>query len=240
MERYLQRLTKIIKHKKMKKLSLLFCFMAIMTMSAQEKISKNIGDFSDLKVFDGISVNLIKSDENKAVISGEDADKVAIVNNNGTLKIRMEINKIFSGHKTFVEVYYKRPIDVIDANENAFISSSEPIKQVDIELKTQEGGEIDVTLEVQKLSVKAVTGGQIETKGTAVNQEISINTGGQYEGDALKTQQTTVSVNAGGTAYVNASEYVDAKVKAGGTVRIYGKPKVIDQQKFLGGKIIEQ
>jgi hypothetical protein len=33
---------------------------------------------------------------------------------------------------------------------------------------------------------------------------------------------------------------VDAKVKAGGSIYIYGKPKQINQQTILGGTIIEK
>ncbi len=69
---------------------------------------------------------------------------------------------------------------------------------------------------------------------------MKINTGGQFDGKSLDTEQTTVNVNAGGSADVNASEYVEAKVKAGGTIKIFGNPKVIDKQTFLGGKILEQ
>ncbi|WP_340064100.1 head GIN domain-containing protein [Ascidiimonas aurantiaca] len=208
---------------------------------AQEgTLEQELGTFDQIKVFDGISVELIKASENKIIVSGEDVDKVAVVNNNGTLKIRMEIDKIFNGFETFAKVYYSGRIDLIDVNENAYISLSEPLKQIAVELRAQEGGEIDVVLDVQRLEVKAVTGGTIEASGKAINQNVSVNTGGNYEGDDMKTEQTKVVVNAGGNAYVNASEYVEASVRAGGRIRIYGDPKVIDKKKFLGGRIIEQ
>ncbi|WP_340076292.1 head GIN domain-containing protein [Leptobacterium sp. I13] len=214
-------------------------FITIITFS-QGKLEKEIGSFDELKVFDGISAELIKSDENKVVITGEDIDKVAIVNNRGRLKIRMEIDKVFGGHKTFAKIYYNGRLSLLDANENASIALEDKIEQVNIELRAQEGGKIEVDLNVQRVDAKTVTGGRITATGYAKNQDITINTGGTYEADKLITEQSTVNVNAGGVAYVNASEYVEASVKAGGTVRIYGKPKVIEKKKFLGGKIIEQ
>ncbi|NER14219.1 DUF2807 domain-containing protein [Leptobacterium flavescens] len=210
------------------------------TVFAQGKLEKETGKFDELKVFDGISVNLVKSDQNKVVVSGEDSDKVAVVNNNGRLKIRMEIDKIFSGYRTFATVYYNGRLTLLDVNENASIKGDDVIEEVSLELRAQEGGEIDVKTDVQRLIVKSVTGGKIEAIGDAINQTITVNTGGNYEGDRLVTEQTSVTVNAGGTAYINASEYVKASVKAGGTIRIYGNPKVIDKKRFLGGKIIEQ
>jgi len=215
--------------------------VSVPLLFAQEgTLEQKLGTFNQIKVFDGISVELIKASENKIIVSGEDVDKVAIVNNNGKLKIRMEIDKIFNGFETFAKVYYSGRIDLIDVNENAYISLSEPLKQVAVELRAQEGGEMDVVLDVQRLEVKAVTGGAIEASGKAINQNVSVNTGGNYEGDDMKTEQTKVVVNAGGNAYVNASEYVEASVRAGGRIRIYGDPKVVDKKKFLGGRIIEQ
>ena len=86
------------------------------TIAAQEeKITKELKEFTKIKGFDGLSINLIKSDVNKAVITGANTGKVAIVNNNGVLKMRMQINKIFSGYRTFIDLYYTEPIVVIDA-----------------------------------------------------------------------------------------------------------------------------
>jgi len=223
----------------MKKIIFLLLLCSIVPLTAQE-ITLTTGDFSEIKVFDGISAELIRSEGNKIVVSGDEASQVELINKNGKLKIRMKIDLSFSGHKTFVKVYHTHVIDIIDANENARITASEPLKQVDLEIKAQEGGEINLDIDVQRLKVKSVTGGRMEVRGVAKNQAVNVNTGGQYEADTLETEQTTVNVNAGGRAYINASEYVEAKVRAGGTIRIYGDPKVIDKQTFLGGRIIEQ
>lgn len=224
----------------MKKILFILLFSSSLYSTAQEEKTLTTGDFRELKMFDGISAELIRSDENKVVVFGEDLAEVTLVNKNGKLKIRMDINRVFDGYKTFVKVYHTNVITLLDANENSYISTSEPLKQIDLELKAQEGGVINLTTDVQRLKVKSVTGGKIEVNGSAKNQDINVNTGGQYEADGLITEQTIVRVNAGGRAYVNASEYVEARVRAGGTIRIYGAPKVIDKQTFLGGRIIEQ
>ena len=48
-------------------------------------LAKELQKYNGVKVYDLIQVTLVKSDENKAVITGEDADKVKIVNNDGCL-----------------------------------------------------------------------------------------------------------------------------------------------------------
>ena len=202
------------------------------------QITQVMGEFREVKVFDGISVNLIKAQENKVIITGEDVNDVAVVNRNGRLKIRMEIDKAFNGYETFVEVHFTEDLDLIDVNENAFLASDHVFKQTTIELRAQEGAELDVDLDVDKATVKAYSGGEIVSEGNAVNQKIVINSGGQYNGSQLRTEQTEVSVSAGGRAMVNATELVEARVKAGGTIKVFGDPKVLDTQKLFGGKIL--
>ena len=80
------------------------------------QVTHDTGPFREIKVFDGISLNLIRSDRNQAVVRGENTRQVAVVNNDGILKVRMEITKIFSGYRTFVDLYYTDPLLIIDVN----------------------------------------------------------------------------------------------------------------------------
>lgn len=222
----------------MKHVVLLLCCISFQFGSAQgNKITKSLDKFSELKGFDGLSINLIRSSENKAVITGESTDKVAIVNNNGVLKIRMQIGKIFSGYKTFVDLYYTDDLMVIDVNEDARINSEGTIKQDILELKAQEGGELTVSAEVEQMLIKSVSGGVIETSGFSDLQDVQINTGGVYEGKNFKTKFSTVNVNAGSKAEIFASEYVKAAVKAGGEVWVHGNPPKLEEKTVFGGII---
>lgn len=205
-------------------------------MVAQE-ISRDLDPFTEVKAFDGLSVNLIRSDVNRIVISGADTDKVAIVNTDGVLKIRMELVKIFSGYRTFIDLYYTQPLIVIDVNEDARITSTGIVKQGVLELKAQEGGELVMQAEVEQLLIKAVTGGVITATGSSHNQDVAINTGGVYKGRDFRTKFSTVNVNAGSTAEIFASDYVKATVKAGGEVLVYGNPSKMEEKTVFGGRI---
>lgn len=212
---------------------LLFAIQAI----GQEEVTQNLEKFTEVKGFDGLSINLIKSNVNKAIITGANSKKVAIANNDGILKLRMQIGKIFSGYRTFVDLYYTEKLIIIDVNEDARITSQETIKQDVLELKAQEGGELDMSVEVEQLLVKTVTGGVVKTIGTADLQDVMINTGGVYEGKELKTKFSTVNVNAGSRAEIHAIDYVKATVKAGGEVLVYGDPAKMEEKTVFGGKV---
>jgi len=221
-----------------KKICFIILLLGVHILSSQdEKVLIDVGVFKEIKAFDGIAVNLIKSDENKAVVTGSDTDRVNIVNNDGVLKLRMKFDKIFSGYRTFVDVYYSGEVVIIDVNEDARITTKETIQQDVLELKAQEGGELSVSAEVEQLLIKSVTGGVIETFGTADLQDVAINTGGVYEGKDLKTEFTTINVNAGSRAEIYATNYVKATVKAGGEVLVYGDPAKMEEKTVFGGTV---
>jgi hypothetical protein len=216
---------------------LCFWFASCPAAAQDATLTESLQAFSEIKVFDGISVNLIPSDRNEAVIKGANISDVSVVNNDGILKIRMKVTKIFSGYRTFVDLYYKQSIKVIDVNEDARIISKEPMRQEVLEVKAQEGGEIQIQAEVTQFLVKAVTGGLITAEGRSKNQDVQINTGGIYKGKAFETGFCTVNVNAGSQAEINASDYVKATVKAGGEVLVYGDPSKMDEKTVFGGTI---
>ena len=204
-------------------------------ISAQE-ITKDVGDFSELKVFDLVFVRLVQADENKVIVRGDNANDIKIINDDGVLKIRMHSDKRFRGEDTYVEVYAKN-IDVIDANEGTRVTANEVITQDKIELRVQEGGRIIAAIKVDYAKMKAVTGGIIEVNGFAKIQDIKINTGGIFEGENLKTKDTTVRITAAGEAQIYATDKADVKVTAGGDVYIHGNPSKLKKKRFAGGSI---
>ncbi len=220
----------------MKKIILLLVVLGTQFNYGQTTIK--IDDFSDVKVFDKLSVTLIPSNENKAVVTGISQSKVEFVNKDGLLKIRMPFTKMITGDEAKVTLYFKK-IQSIDANEGSSVICKETFKQTTFDLGAQEGASITVALDVEKATLKAYSGGNIKVTGKAVTQVISINSGGIVKASELDTSQTTVSVSAGGSADVKASTLVDAKVKAGGSITVYGKPKELRQETLLGGVIVE-
>lgn len=205
--------------------------------SSQKEVTHELYKFSEVKAYDGITVKLIRSDVNKAVITGDDKSEVEFVNKSGILKIRMELDNFLDGHNTTVMLYHTENLVVLDVNEKAKIISDDQLRSVSLEMRAQEGGELRLQVEADKIDVKSTTGGIVSLSGIAKIQDVSVNTGGTVNNEGLKTEQTDVSVNAGGTANINASNIVDATVRAGGTINIYGNPKEIKETKFVGGNI---
>lgn len=202
------------------------------------QVSKDLGEFNSVSVFDRISVQLIPSNENRIEISGTRADEVELINKNGTLKIRMVLKKLLEGEDVSAKLYFKEISD-IDASEGSYVICDEPLKLTSIKVNAIEGSEIRLNLDVKKANLRAVTGGILKIKGKATNSDVSLGTGGVLQAMDLQTVQTSVKITTGGEADVRASELVDAKVRAGGNIMIYGNPAQINKSTTLGGSINE-
>lgn len=206
-----------------------------------QEITKDLGRFNEVKIYDRISAELIPSDKNYIEISGKRSSEVEVIQKNDELKVRMPLTKLLKGEEISVRIYFTQPLEEIEAFEGSFITSEKLIKADDLEIIAKEGSQINLEIQVEELDVKVVTGAEIMLRGTVAGEmEAEISTGGVLDAKNLKTKRTEVSINAGGEAEVNATDFVKARTKAGGTIHIYGKPAKIDQQTFAGGTITEK
>ncbi len=204
---------------------------------AQREIVKELESFTEIKAFDRINTILIKSNENKIVITGDDQDDVNVSLKGELLKIRMDFENQMDGGDVTVKVYHTENLALIDSNENADITSEDTISGEEVRVAAQEGGKITLKINIDILDVKSTSGAEVTLTGLAKKQEAVANTGGKIFNEELNTTETKVTVNAGGSAKVNASDKMEAKVRAGGSIYIYGNPKDLKRDKVFGGKI---
>ena len=98
-----------------------------------------LGQFDEIKVFDGLRVTIIPSEVDSLVVEGENKEYLSVKNKNGRLYLRMKLRKKLSGFNTTIALFTSTPLEVIDANEGAFVSCQDVLFQSSIILKTQEG-----------------------------------------------------------------------------------------------------
>ena len=220
----------------MKLLHILFFISFVNNLFAQDLQEKNIGEFHTLKVFDRIEVELIKSDTNKLFVNSEFDDKLDIINKNGILKIRTDFDKLLGGQDIKILLHYNS-IDIIDVNEGGEVHSKAIIDQFELELNTQEGGVIDLTIDTILVNVKSFTGGQVKLSGKSKKINITVNTGGKCDAKDLISQDSKTTVLTGGEIEINSSNSNTSKITGGGNIYVYGNPKNIYKKTTFGGKI---
>jgi hypothetical protein len=196
-----------------------------------------LGDFNTLKVFNGLTVKLKKSETQSIVITGSKSEDVSVKNSNGILKIRLKFPESFTADDVTIIVNYIDKIDTLDANEGAKIESEDMVSQQLLEVKVQEGARIILPIKVKYLTVKAVSGGIVKLTGSTKNQNIEATTGALYKAFNLQSMQTTALAASGATIEINTSEVLNAKVRFGGSIYYKGTPEVLKTKKIIGGTI---
>ena len=199
----------------------------------------NVSEFINLKVYSGIEVKLIPSNENKLLISGEDRMDVVAKIKGQTLKIRHSLEHILNPTFTYVELFHTGLLDEINLYQGSSLNADSTYRQTSISLKVQEGATMNFKFEGEKLTSVVSTGGKLFLKGKVTNHRSYVSGGGACEGEIFETEQSKVNVTAGGISYVYATKLLEAKVTAGGIIRIYGSPKKIVTKKAIGGQIFE-
>ena len=225
----------------MKKILLILIILLTHSIHSQTVVKKVLGDYSVLKVYNGIEVLLLQSKEQKIEIKGEKSEKVKIKNVNGVLKLSLPFSlkpeNNYGKGKVFITLYYNANIDVIDANEGSIIIGKE-FHQEKLKVNSQERAFIDLTLKVTHLNIRASSGGVIKLTGSSESQTVNIDLYGVYNGFGLNvTGNTNVFSGTGAKAEISAGKTLSAKVNFGGSIFYKGSPEVQKNKKVLGGII---
>lgn len=218
-----------------KKFSFLFLFFVVQSIFSQV-IFIDLQDFTQANITNGVKVNFTPGEENKAVIRGKNKEKVVLGVKNGIFKVNMALNHIWREDDTLVEVFYKE-LDKIEARQGSEIELCGSIKQTEVDFISKEGSKITAHIDVNKLSVNAVTKGTVKVIGKADEQDILIKGEGEFMGANLTGNNIRIRINGGGLANINSTESVNAKVKAGGIINIFGNPDVVEEDIRFGGTI---
>ena len=219
----------------MKQLTL---FLVVLTSTLSlAQVTRNVGDFTKISVFDKIQVELIQSDENKVVLDGVNAAEVEVVNKNGLVKLRLPLVKFLSGQQIEAKIYYTELTSIMVA-EGSKVTTNSVFKSSDLTLESKEGSQIKLDLAVENVNIKAYTGSELSLTGSVQNIDALINTGADLKAKDLTVQHAIVNVNTGGIASVTAIDYLSVKVVAGGSVFVYGNPAKLSQSVTAGGSII--
>ena len=215
---------------------IIFFFLGIATFFGQYNIDRNLGDFSKVAVYDGINLELIKSEENKVEITGKNTNFVVVKNKNGDLKIRLNLERRFSGDKTKVTLFYKSLYNII-SHEGSNIFSKDTIAQADLNLKANTGSTVNIVVSLNTLNTTSATGSTVNLSGKAEYHDCSSSTGAEVNAQKLITTETYASVTTGGLIDVSATKELEANSKLGGVINVHMKTDKIIESISLGGVI---
>ena len=203
-------------------------------LSAQNE--RKIGDFQKLSVYDGINVELIKSDTNRVEINGKNTAYIVVKNKNGDLKIRLSVERRFSGNRTKVSVFYKNLYSVI-SHEGANVFSKDTINQADLNLKANSGSRQNMIVKLNTLQATATAGAKINIKGLAKYQELSATTGAEIMVSKVLNEEANVVSTTGALIDVSTTKDLKVNSKIGGIINVHTKTDKITEKISVGGAV---
>ena len=219
----------------MKQTIFIFLISSI-SLFSQVKIDRDLGSFSKVAVYDGINLELIKSEENKVEITGKNTNFVVVKNKNGDLKIRLNLEKRFSGDRTKVTLFYNTLYNII-SHEGSNVFSKDTIKQADLNVKANTGSTQNLLVVLNTLNTTAATGASINISGEADYHDGSVSTGAETNAQKLKTIETYASSTTGGVLNVSVVKELEANSKLGGIINVHDKTEKITESISIGGVV---
>lgn len=230
-------------------------FIAGLTF-AQEEETRNLSSFSKVTVHEAIDVYLTKGSKHEAriVSNSEDLEDVLTDVSGGKLKIHLD----GSSHRNVdVKVYVTYvELEAIGASSAATIKANDIVASGDFDVDVSSAGDIIADITADELTVDASSAGEakldvkvsfieaevssagdIQIKGTAIKQDISASSSGDYYAYDLMSEEVEVNVSSGGSAKVQVNQDLKARASSGGSVKYKGSPKYVDSSASSGGSI---
>ena len=218
-----------------------FLFIALVTvqgsLSAQETVKRDLGNFTAVSVSGKIRTELYKSDTSGLFIqtNGTTPEYVITQNDGRELSIRLKTDTPKDA-EILVKIYYTG-LEALTVQAQSLITSPEVISGDRMEFESRSGGKMELKLSLNSLNAEVKQGGILVFTGTTGKQDIMVNTGGTYSGYELDSGETYVRASSGGKAKVTAGKIIDATANAKGFVGYRGEPVSTTVKTSLGGEI---
>lgn len=220
----------------MNKLVFLFVYF-LFSVTNYGQLTKNVDAFSKVVANDAVTVFLIPSNEQKVEISGFQADKVQLKVENKVLYIHFPDSNPVEGNDILAKVFFTE-LNALEANDGCNIGASGLITAPNFDIVAMESSKIKLSIKADKVNARISQGSKLDLMGSTLALDVVANNASKINANSCSVQEAVVNANAGGEIYVNASQSVDAKVRAGGSIFISGNPKKVAKQTLLGGDII--
>jgi len=192
--------------------------IAVFNLVAAQKTIE-LKEFKTLSISGDVTLTLVKSSENKAVIhNGE--DELQVQDGGNSLAI--------NGDGTLT-VYYTAAIESISAGPDTNVSGKDEIKGKDFNLAAAPDSRVRLNLNVKNLNVAAGADSQVHINGNAQVLIAAVASDGQFDVKDLATEDVRIALASDARATITAKGIVDATVASDGRLTIYGNPKKINK-----------
>jgi len=200
------------------------------SITAQEKETRSVSDFSAISVSSGIDLYITQASEValEVVCRKDDLHKLRTEVEGNTLKIFMKGNSSWNwNNKTVPKVYLSfTELHKLTASGGSDVYGQNVIEQTALNISSSGGA--DIYLEVKTADLKLTTSGgsDIKIKGATESLIASSSGGSDINARELKAQKVKVTTSGGSDALVWAEKEIVANASGGSDITYYGNPEI--------------
>ena len=194
-------------------------------------------NFQAIHASNGLNVYITAGDTPSLEVEADENLHEAIVTEvtNGTLYITSN-KSIRKSKKKNVYVTYVN-LNRLSVSSGADIESTNLLKAQELDLQSSSGGDMEIEVFSEYITVSASSGGEIELKGKSINIDADASSGGEVDAKELKAIHANTKASSGGSVKVNTRETLKADASSGGKIDYYGAPKETEINAGYSGKV---
>lgn len=205
--------------------------------------TRDVAEFTKIHLMGKANLIIQQGDEEsvKIVANGSLIPYIRTKVKKGTLKIDEKVSgweslfKVFETYDVYVTV---KEIEEINLAGKGKVLSESTLRGNSLALSISGAGDMNLALNVKKLSASLAGSGQYYLNGKTEVQEITVTGKGDYNALEMASDRAAVDIRGFADIEINVKEKLDVSITGKGTVRYIGKP-VVSQKIFGSGKIQE-
>ena len=201
------------------------------------KEERNVSNFSEITVGNGIEVRISQDNFEKVVVeTDENIQKILKTEVHGTkLKIYLEEG---IQHSKELRVYVTlRQLNSVEASSGSDVKSVNKITSDNLVIHSSSGSEVNMEVSCKMLDADSSSGSDLSVSGTAEQIEAKSSSGSDLDASKLVAEKCDASASSGSDMDVHATKEVKAHASSGSDISIYGNPAMRDTNSSSGGDI---
>lgn len=213
-----------------------------LTLKGNGKIittSITVENFNKIEVVGSFQVTLVQRKSSEILITAEENIQPYILaeSDGNTLKIALK-QKISMQYSNPIKIEIPlQTLDFVSLVGSGSIYSEKPIAAENFEIQLNGSGDIALSLLVKQLDANLNGSGNLKLEGTSNATNLKLTGSGSLSAKKLTSEKAEIFVAGSGTAKINSSKTLKARVNGSGSIFYIGNPEKVDKKVMGSGNI---
>ncbi len=215
--------------------------LPIGTVEGNGNVIKDDRIFSEkinaIKISNGLELFLIESHLQVVSVEADENLQEHIITEliDGTLYIKTNKNIKNAKSKKVTIAFVE--LEGLQASSGATVKGLSNMLSNNLYLKASSGSQMNLSIMAKDLIVESSSGSIINLRGQARKFNSKASSGSSINASDLEAIYCTSKASSGSEIILNIKGTLDAKASSGGSIKYYGEPEVVNQNKSSSGSV---